>query len=142
MNEHLPPEIQRYLRDNPNTAAEIHLRAKLATGISHPETLSPAERALLERIRQDEPDNFQELQMIAELSNEPSAIRPHCSRLVPFAHAFTGFLVAGLLLWLLGADRRWVCYLAAVPTLYALWNLKSALFDSQAKLDLNLYGDQ
>jgi hypothetical protein len=143
MNEHLPSEMQRYLcdlkREDSDKLTEIDLRAKLAAAISHPEILSFAERSLLERIRQDEPDNFQDLQMIAELSNEPGAMRPRCSRLVPFAHALIGFLLAGILLWWLGVDRRWVYYLAALPAVYALWNLKSALFDSQAKLDRNLH---
>ena len=145
MNEGLPDEMQRYLsemeRDDPDRASQLQHQAKLATGISQPEILSPDERALLEHIRQHEPDKFQELQMIAEFANEPVAVRPHCSRLVPFAHAVTGFVVAAILLWWLGADRRWVCYLAALPTLYGLWNLKSALFDSQETLDRNLRGD-
>jgi hypothetical protein len=127
---------------NPRSATKSTSKRSFRWGIAHPEILTPDERALLDRIRQDEPDKFRELQMIAEFSPESFETRPHCSRFIPFAHALSGFLIAGILLWWLGVDRRWVCYLAALPTLYGLWSLKSALFDAQATLDRNLYDDR
>jgi hypothetical protein len=63
-------------RDDPDRSNQLHLQAKLAIGISHPEILSPDERVLLEHIRQHEPDKFQELQMMpsSPMSLEPCAL--------------------------------------------------------------------
>ena len=145
MNERLPPEIQEWRkqleRENPAAAAELTRQSRLATGIIHPEMLTPAERIELDRIRRDDSNAFLELENILRRTAELSPpLRPNCSRWVPFAHAVLGIVLCILIAWL-GPNSRWVSYLAALPLLWGLWSLKSALFDSQATLDRKLYGD-
>jgi len=63
----------------------------------------------------------------------------HCSRLIPFAHAVTGFLICALIIWIFH-PYTWAYYVSAIPLIYGLSNLRNAIFDSQEALNNKLSG--
>ena len=63
----------------------------------------------------------------------------HCPRSIPFAHFVTKFFIAALIIFAFH-PHIWACFLAAIPLYLGLWNLKSAIFDSQQTLDDKLSG--
>ena len=63
----------------------------------------------------------------------------HCPRSVPFAHAVVNFFVVALIIYAF-YPHAWAYFLFIIPLLLGLWNLKSAIFDSQETLDDKLSG--
>ncbi|MGD0651754.1 MAG: hypothetical protein ABSA97_11555 [Verrucomicrobiia bacterium] len=149
MKNDLPDEIKGMLRDlqqeDPAAIDKINLHAKLALGISCPSILTSSEREELARIKRDDPALYRELQVIAEVAQQPvqpprQMSKPPAMRSVQIAHGMLGLAISLFIVWMWG-ESRIACYIAALPLLWGLWSLKIAFFSSQDELDHFLYDD-